>query len=404
MSSLLAKLRPLAHLPPGRLADQLGDHDFNGTATPNELGEFLRLLFGAFGNKAASPLRMKRSEGLLALFRIADLPRSNYYPKLNVAIVVYQAAIRLLRPARIDQKEFGLCGPAHFALMMLKTVPEQYVKMVCELLERGRTSSPDGTEVVPNPHVTAFDPGQSIAQADWLIAGTLRNLDKAVPAGEKRGAYGGTQGPDVFRYCVQAGYKRVIANTAYEKKPRFLLDRLAHATVVLSSSYENYHPADTRAYVRDRLGYDGNVCEGTTSIHLACDLVRQGWRVLLKINSEWAAYVARDPVASASDKVPLDMVPPGPERDRYLQVQLAIERRALDKDIEDLIAKLKAPRTVMKVLPVGTANHWVLAKTLTINAGMLHATIYTWGGKRAPVAVPVDAFVQAYSGFVAAMG
>lgn len=404
-------------LSPGQLARLCLDFDFNGEATHGEMLEFWRLAWGSFCNKKHITARgTQRSVAMYRVKSLLNLDRSKHFPHLDVKIVFYQVIIRLLSPQRVNQMDFGLCGPIHFTVMVLKSMPGKYVDFVADLLLKGCATGEDGTVLRPHEDVKSFDPGGSIPQADWLVAGSLRNLG-GVPSGKsERGEYGGTRGPDVARFCVFFGFARYVQLTTYEDKIEFCLDKLVHKTI-WTSSYEDYYPQNTRGMLDLFFNTKGmNLVDPGNSIRLAQALHRAGWGVLLKINAAWAAtdenvdLQARMMKKYASNYEAFKLMYSGEELQtewrKFLASKLQMEEQILKKEQRDVVETLGKPTTVFKILPVSSANHWVMVKSLDIvgeGEENIRLTIYTWGGKREPMVVPLAAFLKGYSGFVAAI-
>src|ERR1035437_5416376 len=55
-----------------------------------------------------------RGAAMFAMCGFTELHDSVWFPKLDVNIVAFQMMLRLLKPERVHQRDFGLCGPAHF--------------------------------------------------------------------------------------------------------------------------------------------------------------------------------------------------------------------------------------------------------------------------------------------------
>ncbi len=374
MTTLLARVPNPQTLTPAQFAALFQDFEYDGAAGRIDMTAFGDAAYACISHSNKSLDRIK------AVKMIRDycfLTASTYYPKLNVTIVLYQLLLRLMSPERVNQMAFGLCGPAHFTILLIKSKPKTYARITMDLLLHGQTRGDDGFEIKPDKYVTDYDPTDKIPQADWLVAATLRNAETPIPAG-KEGEYEGTLGPDVFAYCQHAGYAEVIALTCYD----YATDSLAHA--VARYGYEQYQPEGAKALIPNL----GNPFDPVTNICIA-GVMLDTWRIMLKLNSAFISHTETTLTV-------------GPGDDPAFIQSLQDQRRQHEKRM--LLEKLETPRKVFQVVPASSANHWVLAKKINIAKDMISLQVYTWGTRYQTVEVPVKSFAKAYSGFVAARG
>ena len=326
----------------------------------------------------SSDKSIERATAIFKLGSLLDLKSSPIFPKLSVNIVVFQLILRILKPERVNQIKFGLCGPAHFAVLLIKSKPLVYAGLAIALLTKGCAKGDDGFDIIPDDYVRNFDPETNIPQADWLIAASLRNAQTPIPPGKDLGDYGGTKTPDVFAYFLHAGYSKVIALSCYESSA----DWLAHS--VVGKFYEQYHPVESKSEVPRELG---DPFDPLANIRMAAKLRENGWRILLKVNSEWASK----------------QIEPSIYAQAALGNGFALRRIEIEK--ESLNQSLQPQSLLGGLISAQNANHWVMAKSIHIHQnGEIEATLYTWGKQYQPMRVPVVAFAKAYSGFVAAIG
>jgi hypothetical protein len=375
MSVLLQRIPNPTQITPKEFAQKFGDFDFDGSAGGKDMSDFFDAAYKCIN---ASDKSRDRAEAMLDTAKIMGLYSSSYFPKLDPKIVAFQIILRLMKPERVNQREFGLCGPAHVTILLLKSRPVSYVRMAWDLLTKGKTVGEDGFEIIPDEYVRDFEPLESIPQADWLLAASLRNSKTPIPPGKERGEYGGTQGPDVFAYFLHAGYSEIVALSCYKQG----VEWLGHT--VLSSQYEQYHPEGLRKGI---VG-SGKLYDPETNFRLACQLRGEGWRLMLKINSGLFSLkpisaqllaTARAGSAKAQEAV-----------DEYNQ------KRKTDTSEKTYLGGLISGQNV---------NHWVVAKKISVTSGIVGLSVYTWGTQRTvEVDLTTDEFSNCYGGFVAARG
>src|SRR5690349_12518287 len=104
MSALLTRISKPKEITPKRFAEMFGDDDFNGSATKKEMVAFWQLAYDCinFSTKSSD-----RSTAVFAMLGFTEIPSSTLFPKLNRNIVMFQMILRLMKPERVNQREFG---------------------------------------------------------------------------------------------------------------------------------------------------------------------------------------------------------------------------------------------------------------------------------------------------------
>src|SRR5438477_3829696 len=155
MTALLARITLPKTITPAAFAQLFDDFDFDGNATDQQMQAFLQAALACLQSSNKS---IERLNALSRLSALVDVQTSGIFPRLNVQIVLFQLILRVLKPERVNQISFGLCGPAHFAIALIKARPWVYVELACSLLFKGRAYGDDGFEIVPDDYVRNFDP------------------------------------------------------------------------------------------------------------------------------------------------------------------------------------------------------------------------------------------------------
>jgi len=376
MSAILLKVRNINPLTPKSFAAALGDFDFDGTATAAEMRAFWQLAHDCID--AAPEKSLHRRTAMFAMSGFLMIESAAAFPKLNVKIVTYQMVLRLLKPERVNQRVFGICGPAHFILLLIKSRPIKYVSMAFDLLTKGKTMGEDGFEIIPDKYVLDFEPGESIPEADWLLAAPLRNAQTPIPPGKERGVYGGTNGPEVFAYFQHAGYERIVLLSCYQRST----DWLGHA--LKPGHYEQFEPSELRKMVEGFAAGD-KMSDPIVNFRIACKLREIGWRVMLQTNAELIKF---DPI---TDK----------EREAAKTGKTFDVKRLADK--EEAWKGIVTEKTMSPGIYTQNVGHWVLAKEIAIKGDAVKMTVYTWGTQHSVKAqITLKEFSNCYGGFVAA--
>jgi hypothetical protein len=316
---------------------------------------------------------------MFAMSGFAEVGPSAAFPKLNVKVIMFQMILRLLKPERVHQRVFGICGPSHFVVLLIKSKPLKYVSMAMDLLTKGKTIADDGFEIVPDKYVMDFDPQQTISQADWLLAASLRNAQIPIP-GKELGTYSGTNAPEVFAYFKHAGYERIVLLSCYQRAT----DWMAHS--VASSFYERFEPAADQKMI-EGFAAGGKTHDPVTNFRVACKLREIGWRVMLMTNGDLFKF---DPITTQEREAAKGGKP------------FDVTRLALKQDKWNEIVTEK---TLSPGIYAQNVNHWVLAKDIAVRGEEVKLTVYTWGSQYTlNAAITLKEFSNCYSGFVAAFG
>jgi hypothetical protein len=376
MSAILRRVAAINSPTPKSFAAAFDDFDFDGTATRQEMRAFWELAHNCL---EASDKSLDRRTAMFAMSGFAEVGPSAAFPKLNVKVIMFQMILRLLKPERVHQRVFGICGPSHFVVLLIKSKPLKYVSMAMDLLTKGKTIADDGFEIVPDKYVMDFDPQQTISQADWLLAASLRNAQIPIP-GKELGTYSGTNAPEVFAYFKHAGYERIVLLSCYQRAT----DWMAHS--VASSFYERFEPAADQKMI-EGFAAGGKTHDPVTNFRVACKLREIGWRVMLMTNGDLFKF---DPITTQEREAAKGGKP------------FDVTRLALKQDKWNEIVTEK---TLSPGIYAQNVNHWVLAKDIAVRGEEVKLTVYTWGSQYTlNAAITLKEFSNCYSGFVAAFG
>lgn len=390
------------------------DFDFSGLSTRMETIQFLRECMKRTDGKHGNIERQAaKQRGLGELIKMVHSGPSKYFEKLNVHRVAYHLALRILEPRRINQRDFGLCGPSHFLILHCKAHPDDYARMALELWTLGRFSWGDAV-IKPHRKIFAYVPEFTIAEGDWMMAASVRNSsqDPSTIGAKGREQYEETKPQQVFDWLKQAGYRQVIQIGAFENGK--FDDWLA--SKVMSKAYLQYHPKQP-----DFMAKWPNPHQPYQNLKLARHLLENGWRVMMVIYADWCAYVdsSKETVAAHDS----DARPKAEKEFQQMIPTLAKLGEGDRQDILESIVKAKARVTPHKskeaimrgivdewksmcngLINIPSANHWILAKEISIDGSEREIKVhrYTWGAKEWTKPFPLQQFLMGYSGFVAA--
>jgi hypothetical protein len=320
-----------------------------------------------------------RGAAMFAMCGFTELHESVWFPKLDVNVIAFQMMLRLLKPERVHQRDFGLCGPAHFVTLMIKSKPVKYVSMAMDLLAKGSARAEEGKTIEPNEYVRGFDPGPAIAQADWLLAASFRNADGPIPEGKGRETYSGTQGPEVVQYLLQAGYPEIVSIMAYQRFTDSIVS-------VFSKVYAQFYPPDLETSIGGM--FDGEKPSApATNFKIACQLRARGWRVMLLTNSELFTFQ-----------------PPLPRDFELAKEGKTFNQNRIDMKKEEW-KSITQEKKLGGIIAMQNFDHWVLAKNIALKNGIVTLCVYTWGGQHdVKRELKMEEFANCYAGFVAARG
>src|SRR5262245_875452 len=226
MNPMSAILTRLAGAPPAKasvFASVLTDNDFNGNASVQEMEQFC----DAALTVCARPVR--HAQKVLAIQQLKAFVGRQVqirFPHCNSNVIVYQLVIRVLQPQRINQKRYGLCGPAHFAVLLARSQPADYVELALQFMERGAANF-RGLKIQVAPEIlnhripSTGMLGGFIPEADWVVAASLRNSTEDFPLSQvlgptvmptgSEGKYTGTHGKIICAWLRDAGYSQIAA-------------------------------------------------------------------------------------------------------------------------------------------------------------------------------------------------
>ena len=343
----------------------------------------------------------ENAEGLRDAFQMCSmLYRSKgckAFGKLSPQRMAVDLMIRSLSPEKIDQKGYGLCGPAAFMMQLAKDDPKAYVRAATDLAMAGRTRI-GKLDLRPCDAVKGYDPNGKIADADWLMLGSLTNGDD-IQTREKNdtlGEYGGSHMGHMFGWLKQAGFSSVMSVPVYTSDS--ILSHKAgndaakgHGKVVstliklvsplaVPTQYSNGKPS----FVDDKTAW-----KGPDNIALAGDLARRGFKVFVTINESIANPRT---VRGLEEQVPIFKELALQSKD---ESQIKKWSRSPDEIRGDLVTE--------KIDQDPKTNHWALLDDVKIREdGKVSVTVYSYGEKSTLPPVDMATFQKIYGGFVAA--
>lgn len=378
IEEILAKVK-LVHSAGAFVA--LLDDTLDGDPDTGQMHEFIKEARRCcVGGRGAQP---QKDEALSWVLQLLFMPNSPFR-HLNHRVVAYQLVIRVLEPRRMNQQEFGLCGPSHFALLLAKTRPVTYARLACQLFQFGKADV-DGWTVEAPKSVMEFNPGTSISQADWLVAASLRNSERQVPQNASdRATYENTLPHQLFPWLVDAGFRRV-AGFLCSQPSYALIDTGMSALGAFQMEY--FHP-DRNLDLDD---LPGDLRDPVANLRYACRLSAEGWKILMVVNEGLVRHT--------EDKYKVNMTP---EMQQLNPGLAARGRLKLQEDgRQSLIATLNDNGFLGLKALVPKANHWVFVRKMRIDADQVILTRYTWGTKKTTLPLPIGEFTKGYSGFFA---
>jgi len=345
---------------------------------PQSIPDFLKLVDKFEWNEKAESLDVleiidctrgictdpKKWKALLSLKDILTIRAPSSFPKLSIPVVVYELVLRVLRPRRIDQKQFGLCGPAAFGCLLVQTRPLEYVRMAYDLLKCGRTHVA-GLEINPRRRIREFDPRGKMGQADWLIMASLRNSSKKLSQDmENTGVYSNTYVWRMFEWLKQAGYRTIVS-----------IETAENAWLSKPTRFRSQHYYPKKPDVLAKMTHE-KLRNPSYNLRLAKRFLFNEWKVFLLITEKIAGTIgAEDPIEKS--------VAPW-------------KGLATDEKLDEMKADAK------KALIGEKPNHWAMVTNIEITTEKkIRLTRFSYGTLEATAPVPQDIFNQIYGGFVA---
>lgn len=325
-------------------------------------------------------------------------PASKAFAHLSPQRVAVDLMTRIVAPERIDQKGYGLCGPAAFMMHLAKNAPEAYARAATDLLMTGKAQI-GGLKLEPQKSIKEYDSRSKVADADWLMLAGLSNEDGVVAkelSGEL-GTYGGSNMKSMFNWLKSAGLPSVMSVPVYNSFSPFshkagvdaskAMNPVLGAIVKVASPMvlpAQYHPSKP-----DLLDDAGTPWRGPDSIALAGDLARRGWKVFVTINES----VANPRVLGGLQE----------------QVPIFREMAEASGDPEQIARWSRSPEDILgglateKINQDPRTNHWALLDKADVREdGRVSVTVYSYGRKSTLPPVAMEDFLKIYGGFVAA--
>jgi hypothetical protein len=375
MSSILVLLRGAAPQRGSAFTEVLGDDLFNGSAATIHMD----LFFDAADQFAAQ--KAAKVPGMVpALAKLREFARENTgirFPHLNKNIILFQLAIRVLEPQRINQQKYGLCGPAHFAVLLARSRPDEYVELAIQFMRDGVAQHRGLRIKVQREILEHRIPKNHMPQADWVVAASLRNSIDNFPFAKNpapdlvigtgtEGTYAGTNSNLVCGWLKDAGYSKVVAAMNFWK-PESVMESLV-GVLAEDPNFQLSHP--DKPDELDEFGDD--LLSPQTNLRAAAKLLNHGWLLLLKVNSAWTGSNARDAASIQTLETNLSATPE-----------------------TAFWGTVRKPKD----------NHWIFVKRIDLsNPNKVQMTIYTYGEKTTTPAISLPVFLQNYGGFIAAIG
>jgi len=325
-------------------------------------------------------------------------PASKAFANLSPQRVALDLMTRIVAPERIDQKGYGLCGPAAFMMQVAKDRPQAYVRAATDLLMTGQAQV-GGLKLKPRDSIREYDSRTKIADADWLMLAGLSNESgvAAKEASGELGTFGGSNMNTMFSWLKAAGLPSVMSVPVYNSSSPFShkagVDASKGMNPVLGAIVKaaspmvlpaQYYPAKPDLVHTDRTPW-----KGPDSIALAGDLARRGWKVFVTINES----VANPRVLSGLQE----------------QVPIFREMAEASGDPEQIARWSRSPEDILgglateKIEQDPRTNHWALLDKAEVDEhGRVSVTVYSYGRKSTLPPVAMQDFLKIYGGFVAA--
>ncbi len=316
-------------------------------------------------------------------------------PKLNPQELAVGLIHRIVNPETIDQKGYGLCGPASIAIQMAKDNPKAFADAGVNLAMLGRANLGD-MPLRPNKEIVAHDPQGGIAHADWMMLSAISNangLNKATNSG-KLGEWGGSSLATMFKWQKAIGYPTVMSLPVYESK-----NPLSHKTGM--DAAKNV-PTGLKTLVRMAAPLMVPTQFHATKPNFV-DSMDQPY--LPRNNLELAGKLAE---RKSNVFVVINESAANPRVLDDLESQVAIFKElAIASGNEDDIAKWSRPISEIrgelasqKMDEEAKSNHWALLDSVEIDdQDRVSMTMYSYGKKTTLPPVPLESFLKIYGGF-----
>jgi hypothetical protein len=145
----------------------------------------------------------------------------SYFPPLDRDVVGIELLMRVGKPGLISQGPAGVCGPAAFLYNVALDSPAMYAQYAIDLYEKGKGRIRN-MDVSPSVGCRNYIPPETIAQAEWLTAGSLRDSSNAWLDFDdvSRNFSAGTNITDLVNWFKDAGYSDIRYDDNLLRRPQ----------------------------------------------------------------------------------------------------------------------------------------------------------------------------------------
>lgn len=310
------------------------------------------------------------------LAKLGSTPLPSHFPCLNKGRVAYQLARRVLKPTLFNQGNFGFCGPVAFVQTECEVDPSGFTRFVVQLFEQGKGQL-KGRWIAPAAQIRNFNPARhGITEADFLVLASIRASDAPLDETVNVAAYDGTGLMLLYKWFVQAGYAQVVMIMTSPPINSGRVSRIAYSLAQRFSREQcvRCHP-DARGMVRLG-GLDPT--DKRRVLEIACFYCLTGWKIML------AGLIGIATATPLFDKA---------RRIRNDSSILEAIRGTLATQFEE---------QARKTLVAESGQHWVVARRMEIRGECVLLEIVSWAQVSRTETMPIDAFLAAFTGFVAA--
>jgi hypothetical protein len=305
---------------------------------------------------------------IFQISRLALISGPSSFPRLDRKLLCYQLIRRIMNPNLFEQGLFGLCGPAAFSVAECRADPVAFASFAVQLFETGRGML-KGRQIDPARQIREFNP-QGIKEADFFILASVRDSTAALTNTTNFAAYDGTGLEWMFDWFVQAGYSRVLMIMTPPHSGSVLKFVYTVASAVHKKWFMKSHPDIPGVFSVQGL----NPKNLEDVLRTACFYSQMGWKIAVA-GSANIAHAAGE-YARAS-------------------------RAQAEGAPAQLVAKFE--EQALKKLKAEAEDHWMLAEHIQITGGLLHIRLWSWAQHFETTQMPVAAFLEVFSGFVAAL-
>lgn len=338
------------------------------------------------------PAKLGGIEILIDLLRSGGIMR--IFTQLTRTVVVYQLALRILDPSRINQKRTGLCGPAALAMEIAGSRPDEFAKFAADLVRTGRGQICNYI-VHPSEQIRNYRiPRNSIPEADFLVLASLRDSSIVLDETTDLGQYHGSSLVNLFDWCVSCGYQHVVM---YMTPPQMIL-RAGHVKASLVSLIQT-------AVFR--------VCKTLVLFTTETPIIREfpllsapllyPFKTRLEVARRMAELIARgDKVFLLCHKHLAEAAESFHMAIRHGLTMTADKPESQHGAILRDWADHGTSEALRELAKIDAAPHWVLLEEFLISGDKVSIRIVHHGGVRAFTGLPLDGVLMQVLGFVAA--